>query len=91
MLPGMVHPQLLCVACSSVSPPSQGSHWILFLSAVMFPLNGISSFKCINYVTQLGIIHKLAEGMLSPTVYAINKDIEQCQSQFRSLRDTTCY
>ena len=40
--------------------------------------------------TQLGVICKLAEGALNPTVYVINKDNEPYESQYRPLRDTTC-
>ncbi|KAK4818848.1 hypothetical protein QYF61_020067 [Mycteria americana] len=38
-----------------------------------------------------GVIHKLAEGALNPTVYVINENIEQYQSEYGPLRDTTCY
>ncbi|KAK4827993.1 hypothetical protein QYF61_022695 [Mycteria americana] len=46
---------------------------------------------CIKCTTQLGVICKPAEGALNPTVNVINKDIEQYQSQYRPLRNTTSY
>ncbi|KAK4811172.1 hypothetical protein QYF61_019803 [Mycteria americana] len=39
------------------------------LKPVQVPLDGIPSLKRINCTTQLGVICKLAEGALSPTVY----------------------
>ncbi|KAK4825071.1 hypothetical protein QYF61_023075, partial [Mycteria americana] len=43
----------------------------------------------VNRTAQLGVICKLAEGALDPTVYVIDEDIEQHWSQYRSLRDMT--
>ena len=37
--------------------------------------------KHINCTTQLGVIHKLAEGALNPTAYVIGEDTEQYRSQ----------
>ena len=34
------------------------------------------SFCNVNCTTQVGIINKLAEGALDPTVYVIDKDVE---------------
>ena len=39
------------------------------LKPVKVPLNGIPSLQCVNHTTQLGVIGKLAEGALSPTVH----------------------
>jgi len=38
---------------------------------VQIPLNGISSFYCVNCTTHLGVISKLAEGTLDPTMLLI--------------------
>ena len=59
------------------------------LMLVQVPLDGIFSFWCIDCTTQLGVICKLAEGSLDPTVYVIDKDIKQYQTQNRPLRNTT--
>ena len=66
-------------------------HMGQLLQPVQVPLNGISSFYCINHTTQLGVICKLAKGVLNPIVYVVDKDIKQYQSQDRPLRDTTRY
>uniref|UniRef100_A0A8B9G1P6 RNA helicase n=1 Tax=Amazona collaria TaxID=241587 RepID=A0A8B9G1P6_9PSIT len=58
---------------------------------VKVPLDGIPSLQCINRTTQLGVIGKLAEGALNPTVHVTHKDVEQDRSQHRSLGDTTRY
>ncbi|PKU41176.1 hypothetical protein llap_8516 [Limosa lapponica baueri] len=47
--------------------------------------------RCVNCTTQLGVIHKLAEGALDPTLYAIDEDTEQYWFQYGPLRDTTCH
>jgi len=59
------------------------------LKTYKVPLNGIPSFRCNSCTTQLGVIHKLDEGALSPTVRVTNKVIEQYQSRYGPLRDTT--
>uniref|UniRef100_A0A8B9FQJ3 Inositol hexakisphosphate and diphosphoinositol-pentakisphosphate kinase n=1 Tax=Amazona collaria TaxID=241587 RepID=A0A8B9FQJ3_9PSIT len=41
---------------------------------VKVPLDGIPSLQCINRTTQLGLIGKLAEGALNPTVHVTHKD-----------------
>ncbi|KAK4820500.1 hypothetical protein QYF61_000079, partial [Mycteria americana] len=43
------------------------------LKLVQVPLNGISSLRCVNRTTQLGVTCKLAEGALDPTVYVIDE------------------
>ncbi|KAK4824941.1 hypothetical protein QYF61_021561 [Mycteria americana] len=61
------------------------------LKPVKVPLDGIPSLQRIDCTTQLGVIHKLAEAALGPTVYIIGEDIKQYWSQYEPLRDTTCY
>ena len=72
-------------------------HWAL-LNFTRFPWAYFSSqsrslwmaslpSKHINCTTQLGVIHKLAEGALNPTVSVINQDIEKYWSQYGPLRD----
>ncbi|KAK4811170.1 hypothetical protein QYF61_019801 [Mycteria americana] len=46
------------------------------LKPVQVPLDGIPSLKRITCTTQLGVICKLAEGALSPTVYVVDEDIK---------------
>ncbi|KAK4806259.1 LOW QUALITY PROTEIN: hypothetical protein QYF61_013403 [Mycteria americana] len=59
------------------------------LQLVQVPLDDIPSFWCVNCTTQLGVICKLAEGALNPTVYVVDEDIGQHWSQYRPLRDPT--
>ncbi|KAK4825368.1 hypothetical protein QYF61_027121 [Mycteria americana] len=47
------------------------------LQLVQVSLDGISSLRCVNCTTQLGVICKLAEGALNPTVYVIDEAIKQ--------------
>ena len=56
---------------------------------VKVPLNGIPSLQHINHTTQLGVVGRLAEGSLIPTVHVADKDIEQHRPQYRPLRHTT--
>ncbi|KAK4826482.1 hypothetical protein QYF61_009478 [Mycteria americana] len=63
-----------------------GAH---FLSLSRSLLDDILSLRRVNRTTQLGVIWKLAEGALNPTVYVIDEDIKQYWSQ--PLRDTTCH
>jgi len=46
------------------------------LKAVQVPLDGIPSLKHTSCTTQLGAIHRLAEGALDPAVYVIDEDTE---------------
>ena len=50
------------------------------LKLVQIHLDGILFFYSINYTIQLGIIRILAEGVLFPTIYVINKDVKEHQS-----------
>jgi len=61
------------------------------LKSVKVSLDGIPSFKQINGNTQFGVICKLSDGSLNPTVYVTDEGIKQCLSQYRPLRDTICY
>ena len=51
------------------------------LKPVKVPLDGIPSLQCVNRTTQLGVIDKLAEGALNPTVHVADKEVKQRQSQ----------
>ncbi|GAB0186614.1 mitochondrial enolase superfamily member 1 [Grus japonensis] len=61
------------------------------LQPVKVPLDGIPSLQRVNHTTQLGVIGKLAEGALDPTVHVTDKDVKQHWSQYRPLRNTTCH
>lgn len=63
----------------------------LLLKPIQVPLDGIPSFCHINHTTHLGVICKLAEGALNPTIYVVEENIKQYQSKDRPLRDTTCH
>ncbi|KAK4810053.1 hypothetical protein QYF61_005116 [Mycteria americana] len=47
------------------------------LKLVQVSLGGILSLRHVNHTTQLGVVSKLAEGALNPTVYIIDEDIKQ--------------
>ncbi|KAK4816170.1 hypothetical protein QYF61_011552 [Mycteria americana] len=85
------------VALTQVQDPALGlvrSHEVCMgplLELVQVPLDGIPSLRRVNLTTQLGVICKLAEGALNPTVYVIDEDSKQNCSQYRPLRDTTCH
>jgi len=59
------------------------------LQPVKVPLDGVPSLQSVNPTTQLGVVSRLAEGALSPTVHVADKDIEQHWPQDRPLRHTT--
>ncbi|KAK4810558.1 hypothetical protein QYF61_004521 [Mycteria americana] len=59
------------------------------LKPVEVPLDGIPSLQCVDHTTRLGVICKLAEGALNPTVHVANKDVKQHRSQYRPLRNAT--
>ncbi|KAK4831314.1 hypothetical protein QYF61_016803, partial [Mycteria americana] len=58
------------------------------LKPVKVPLDGIPSLQRVDRTTQLGVIGKLAEGALNPTIHIV-KDMEQCRSQYQPLRNAT--
>ena len=53
------------------------------LKNVQVFLDGNPIFYSANFTTQLGLIHRLAEGTLNPTAYVVNKDVY--------MWDTTCH
>jgi len=53
-------------------------------------LDGITSFCCISFISQLDVVSKLAEVALNLAVQVIDKDIKQHWSKDGPLRDTTC-
>ncbi|GAB0191166.1 hypothetical protein GRJ2_001581900 [Grus japonensis] len=61
------------------------------LKPVKVPVDGIPSLQRVDRTTQIGVISKLAEGTLDPTVHVANKDVKQCLSQYQPLRNATCH
>ena len=47
---------------------------------VKVPLDGIPSFQCVDRTTQLGVVGRLAEGALHPTVCAVHVTNEMLNS-----------
>ncbi|KAK4822863.1 hypothetical protein QYF61_020714 [Mycteria americana] len=68
------------VAPTQVQDPALGLvephevHTGPLLELVQVPLDGIPSLRCVNCATELGVICKLAEGALNPTVYVIDEN-----------------
>ncbi|KAK4815356.1 hypothetical protein QYF61_001344 [Mycteria americana] len=87
LIPGVALTQVKDLALGLVEPHEV--HMDPLLELVQVPLNGILSLRRVNRTTQLGVICKLAEGALNPTVSVIDEDIKQYRSQYRPLRDTT--
>ena len=50
-------------------------------------LNGIPSLQRVNRTAQLGVIGRLAEGALNPTIHVANKDVKQLWCQYQPLRN----
>ena len=46
------------------------------LMPVQVPLDGIPSLQCVDHTTRLGVIGKLAEGVLNPIVCVADKDVK---------------
>ncbi|KAK4827673.1 hypothetical protein QYF61_020484 [Mycteria americana] len=44
------------------------------LKPVKVPLDGIPSLQCVDHTTQLGVVSKVAEGALDPTVHVADKE-----------------
>ncbi|KAK4833105.1 LOW QUALITY PROTEIN: hypothetical protein QYF61_027771 [Mycteria americana] len=59
------------------------------LQLVQVPLDDTPSFWCVKCITKLGVVCKLADGALDLAVNVIDENIEQHQSQYGPLRDTT--
>ena len=49
------------------------------------------SLQHVNCTIHLGVVGKLAEGALNPTVCVTDKDVKQRQSQYWSLRNAICH
>ncbi|KAK4833081.1 hypothetical protein QYF61_027743 [Mycteria americana] len=87
----------LRIALTQVQDPALGLvephevHMGPLLQLVQVLLGVILSIRHLNRTTQLGVICKLAEGALDPTVYVNDEDIKQYWSQYGPLRDTTCH
>ncbi|KAK4823100.1 hypothetical protein QYF61_025838 [Mycteria americana] len=88
LIPGVAPTQVQDLALALVEPHE--IHMGPLLELVQVPLNGIPFLRHVNHTTQLGVICKLAEGTLNPTVHVIDEDIKQYWSQYRPLRDITC-
>ncbi|KAK4831083.1 hypothetical protein QYF61_015281 [Mycteria americana] len=79
------------VALTQVQDPALGLvephevHISPLLELVQVPLDGILSLRCVNCTTQLGVICKLAEGALKPTVYVTDEDIKHMDAEGRHL------
>lgn len=52
-------------------------------------LYGVPPFYCVNCSTQFGVISRLGEGMLDPTVFVTDKDVKEHWFQDRHLGDTS--
>ncbi|KAK4824932.1 hypothetical protein QYF61_021552 [Mycteria americana] len=57
------------------------------LKPVKVPLDGTPSLQHVDRTTQLGVVGKLAEGALNSPVHVTDKDVKQCWSQYRPLRN----
>ncbi|GAB0181936.1 serine/threonine-protein kinase 3 [Grus japonensis] len=64
-------------------------HMGSLLELVQVPLDGILSLRRVNCCTQLGVIGKIPEDVLDPTVCVIDEEIKRYWSQYGLLRDTT--
>ncbi|KAK4821719.1 LOW QUALITY PROTEIN: hypothetical protein QYF61_000262 [Mycteria americana] len=64
-------------------------HEVCMGPPLLVPLDGMPSLQHVDRTTQLGVIGKLDEGALNPTVHVANKGVKQHQSQYRPLRSTT--
>ncbi|KAK4830182.1 hypothetical protein QYF61_008973 [Mycteria americana] len=89
LIPGVALTQVQDPALGLVEPHEVPIGPLLQL--VQVPLDGIPSLRGVNHTTQLGVICKLAEGALNPTVHVIDEGVKQYWSQYGSLRDTTCH
>ena len=67
------------LACGFVEPHE--AHLSPLLKPFQVPLDGIPSLWCVNCTPQLGVISKLTEGALDPTVSVTDEDIKDYRSQ----------
>ena len=58
------------------------------LKPVQVSQNGIPCLRYVNRITQLSVIHKLAEGALDPTVNVIDEDVKNHWTSYKPLWDT---
>ncbi|KAK4815816.1 LOW QUALITY PROTEIN: hypothetical protein QYF61_007425 [Mycteria americana] len=61
-----------------------------WIQPVQVPLQSLPTLKQINTPTPLGVICKLTESALDPSVQIIDKDIKENWPQHRALGNTTC-
>jgi len=52
------------------------------LKPVKIPVEGIAFLQCVDHNTRLGVVGKLAEGALNPTVHVTHKDVKQHWPQY---------
>ena len=52
------------------------------LKPVQDPLDGIPFLQRVNHTSQLGVVGRLAESALDPTVHVAGKDVKQWWSQY---------
>ncbi|KAK4829842.1 hypothetical protein QYF61_006852 [Mycteria americana] len=71
LIPGVAPTQVQEPALGLVKPHEV--HTRPLLQLVQVPLDGLPSLRYVNCTTQLGVICKLAEGALNPTVYVLMK------------------
>jgi len=83
----LTHVQDLLLGLDEIRDVRMGS----LLELVQVPLDGIPSLRSVDLTTPPGVICKLAERALNPTVCVTDEDIKQYWSQYRPLRDTTCH
>jgi len=95
-LAGLLSSMHVCMVCMHTwdcpSPSSTPCSWLCWTSSglhrptLSVSPSGTPSFYSISCTTQLGIIHKLAEGALDPIIYVTDQDVEEHWSQDRSPR-----
>ncbi|KAK4810201.1 hypothetical protein QYF61_011795 [Mycteria americana] len=89
LIPGLAPTKLQDLALGLVEPHEV--HTGPLLKIVQVPLDGIPSLRRVNHTTQVGVVCRLAEGALDPSVYVIDEDIKQYWSQYGPLRDIACH
>ena len=57
------------------------------IEPIQIPLYGLPATRQIDTELQLGFVSRLTEGALKPFIKIINKDIEQDQPQYQTLRN----
>lgn len=55
------------------------------------PLDGILSPRHVDHTMKLGVIHKLDEGALNPTINVTDEDVKQLLFQYIPLLLVHCY